>query len=550
MKKIIYRFSMILMAGFLVIAHSNFSKPLSILSKDTVSDQPAISAGELESLPTVSEPLPSDPSAPTPPSAFHFSSDLIIRAINPGYTVDGQRDVGEFIELQNVSGTPSLSLAGYSVRYTNSSGRSTSLLNFSESASLAGESLLMRLARSPGSDQADATYMTTIAMSAGTIALVYNDAVVDQVCWQNKSADCHTAFTSDHPTSLVRDLATGEFTHQTAYTPAYDSEHPGLIIAPPVNPPTTPDTPDQPSAPPDTSPEPETPEKITRCYGIEFSEILTYYSENAAEQFIELYNHTDQTVELSACALRYKKKVYSLSGELAAEKYLVFYPAQNATPFTLTKNPNKSNLLELVSADGAIIDILEYAHGQKKGTSYAKFYDAQGEELWQLTYAATPQAQNVYQEFRSCPAGKTINRSTGNCVKITTATQDAATADCPAGKYRNPLTGRCKKIESASTEPKPCAAGYERNPETNRCRKVAADNDGASYALVPTTYSSDSTFVALGIVILLVSLGVIYIILQFRREIARAVRKIRQRFHHIRKDLLAGRIRFGRHKQP
>ena len=112
------------------------------------------------------------------------------------------------------------------------------------------------------------------------------------------------------------------------------------------------------------------------------------------------------------------------------------------------------------------------------------------------------------------------------------------------------MTGRCKKLESSTTEPKPCAEGYERNPETNRCRKIKAENDGAGYALIPATNSSTSTFAAFGLVILLVMLGVVYIILQFRHEIARTARKTRQRFYHVRKNLVAWYISFYRHKKP
>lgn len=97
------------------------------------------------------------------------------------------------------------------------------------------------------------------------------------------------------------------------------------------------------------------------------------------------------------------------------------------------------------------------------------------------------------------------------------------------------MTGRCKKIESASTQ-KPCADGYERNPETNRCRKIKSDNDGADYALIPNTRSSKTTFIALGVVIILVLIGAIYIVLQFRHELVRTFRKVRQRLNNLLKN--------------
>ena len=104
-----------------------------------------------------------------------------------------------------------------------------------------------------------------------------------------------------------------------------------------------------------------------------------------------------------------------------------------------------------------------------------------------------------------------------------------------------------KNIETESG-PKPCAEGYERNPETNRCRKIKRENDGAGYALTPVTYSDNSTFIAFGVVAGLVAIGVIYIILQFRREVVRFLRKVRQRLHHIGKSLRSRHVHARRRK--
>ena len=491
-------------------------------------------SGSLANTEADGDDLDSPTSPESPVDQFVFTSDLIIKAVNPGYTVDGTQNVGEFIELQKITDTP-LSLANYSVRYTTSSGKSTTLLNFSEGGSLVGEFLLLRLARSPESDRSDATYMTTLAMGAGTIELLYHEDVVDSVCWASKSETCSASFKSANPTSLVRDPATGAFEHlvESAYTPNFNPEAPSLIITTPE--PSSPQEPDDNSSSSETHPsDSDSDEPLSAyCHGLEFSEILSYYSDDQSEQFIELYNPTDRDIDLDLCTLRYKNKSYSLSGTTKSNTYFAIYPAKLSPSFSLTKNPNSSNTIDLVDSDNSIVDTLVYSHGQKKSTSYAKFYDSTGAEIWELTYLTTPGLENNYQEFRTCPAGKVINPDTGNCVKVS-ATTDSALAECPAGKYRNPLTGRCKNIESASTEPKPCAEGYERNPETNRCRKIVAENNGAGYALVPTTSSAKSTFIALGAVILIVSLGIIYIILQFRHEIARTFRKIRQRLHHIR----------------
>lgn len=470
------------------------------------------------------------PPVDNPSETWKPQADLIIRAINPGYTIDGIRDVGEFIELHRTIDT-SLPLVGYSIRYTNSSGKSTELLRFSEGSTMAGESLLLRLARSPASDQSDATYMTTLAMSNGKLEIVYEDTAVDTVCWSTND-ECALNFKSSSPTVLVRDLSSGLFEHHVDYSPSFDLSNPSLILPP--------------LAPDDTVPE-DGPPVTNNCRGLEFSEILTYYDKDKSEQFIELYNSSERAIDLNNCQIRYKNKLYALQGQILPDSYHAFYPQKSTPNFALTKDPKSSNTIEIVALNNEVIDILSYNHGQKKSTSYSRFYDAEGAELWQLTYSPTPGAANNYQEFRSCPVGKVINPATGNCIK-TISTTDIKT-DCPAGKYRNPLTGRCKNYE-ATSEPKPCAEGYERNPETNRCRKIKKSNEGAGYALVPTTYSNQSTFIALGVVIILVLIGAIYIILQFRHEIIRGLRKLRQRLHRLRKDLLAGQVRPHRHKKP
>lgn len=487
-------------------------------------------------------PNPDTPVNPGPPEepdeSFKFTTDLIIKAVNPGYTIDGTQNVGEFIEIQKIADNLDFSLAGYGIRYTNSSGKTTLLLGFSEGSLMTGETLLVRLARSPDSDRADATYMTTLAMTNGRVELIYQDQVIDQICW-GSGEGCAPSFKSAKPTTLLRNFITGNFEHSVDYEPSFDPAKPSLILPP------QPEVPEeQPSSPGDNA-----TETTARCYELEFSEILTYYANAKTEQFVELYNPSDKTVVMNQCALRYKKKTYYLSGEIAADSYYAYYPAPQTPSFSLTKNPNSSNTIELLDTNGTVVDTLVYNHGQKKSTSYAKFYTANGEEVWDSTYAPTPSGANVYQEFRTCPEGKIINPDTGNCINVASSSKTTSTV-CPEGKYLNPLTGRCKKIPENSNTPKPCAAGYERNPETNRCRKIKSKNDGATHALVPNTSSSKSVFIAIGAVILVVSLGVIYIILQFRHEIARTARKAIQRLNHIRKDLITRRIGFHRNKKP
>ena len=487
--------------------------------------------------------------------------NLSIKSINPGYTVNGIRDVGEFIELQNATNAP-LSLAGYLLRYVNSSGKQTTLAHFSEGSSVVGEFLLLRLARTANSAEAELTYTTTLAATNSRIELLYDGKIVDQVCWgkyaplveadstpvskndSESAPTCVENFDTKHPTILARDADSGNFEHLPEYLTHYDATNPALQLPPATAPPSAPENPAPTPSPSLTSP-PAEPQPTAHCQGLEFTEVLSYYASDKSEQFIELYNSTDASINLAGCTLSYKKKPYALAGQIPADDYLAVYPAQ--LNFSLTKDPSSTNSVELRDADGTLIDLLEYVHGQKKSVAQAKFIAADGSEFWRPTYALTPGKENVLQEFRTCPDGKIINPTSGNCIKVTAPTINSVNS-CPAGKVRNPLTGRCKNPDPTTTAPKPCSAGYERNPETNRCRKIKSENDGAGYALVPTTYANNSTFIAFGAVALLVAVGIIYIILQFRHEIARTARKVRQRLYHIRKDLVARGISFRRHK--
>ena len=434
------------------------------------------------------------------------SSPLVIQAVNPGYTVDGQANMGELIELKNLS-PDSLSLTGYSLYYTNSSGNRSNLIEFPEGSRISGEaSIVLRLVNSKEASSGDLLYSKTLAMAAGPLELVHGESIISSVCWDGSST-CLAKFSKDTPTTIVRDNSTATYTHQTNYAPDWSST-PSGYFAPALA---------------------DTEENLpSRCRGLQFSELLSYYDETKAEQFIEFYNSTDETINLTECAISYKKKLYYLFGTVGPGEYYI----RSAEDFILTKNPTSSNTLILLDANGDQLDILEYPHGQKKSASFALIgYDVSGQGIWQITYRPTPGDANIFQEYRTCPAGKVINKITGNCVKVATL---KTITDCPAGKYRNPATGRCKKIETGSS-PTPCKDGYERNPETNRCRKVK-NNTGASYALVPETGGESSSFIAVGALIVVISIGIAYLVYQFRRELLCFFRRLFQKItHHSKK---------------
>ena len=418
--------------------------------------------------------------------------DFYIKAVNPGYTIDGKSNVGEMIEIGRKNSDASVSLAGLTLSYTNSSGKTTVLVDFSKYIWTDGETILLQLASSPGSELAQVRYGKTLAFKAGPLVLMQGEEVLDSVCWTGKD-ECAPAFNSNNPTSLVRDLETGEFNHLVDYEPSYN----GVLFEEIVE---------------------DSSEKVaSKCKGVEFSEILSYYEILPSEQFIELFNHSTESINLDGCMLKYKNKYYPLAGMISAEGYLAWYP----NDFKLTKNPTTSNTVELIDINGELLDKLIYINGQRKGTAYALIgYDDKGGEIWRVTYAPTPGEPNNYQEFKTCEKGKVLNEVTGNCVKATTVSEKV----CEKGQYLNPLTGRCRKIPE-TTGTKECKEGYYFNEETGRCKKLK-NNDGTSYALVPETYSESSNFVALWLVLGVVGVGLIYVIYEFRWEIWRMISKV------------------------
>lgn len=427
--------------------------------------------------------------------------NLVIASYNPGFS---DPYVGEFFELVKLSEN-SILLAGLSVVYETATGSEYVVHEFLDGDEMIGESLLMRLANSDevkragaGNAQvADATYTRNMSQSSGRIKLVYEETVVDSLCWGLDEVGCYAKFNAKQPTTLVRDISEeeiGEFEHVVDYAPKFDAEKPGLKHN-----------------------EPEEEVVEPQCREVEFSEILTYYESASAEQFVELYNRGEEAVNLEGCFVKYKNANYALLSKVAEHGFVVFYPARDWGT-TLTKNPTSSNKLQIIDTDGEVVDTLVYYSGQKKGLSLAKMgYNADGSKSFRQTYSPTPGSENNYQQYKTCPAGKVINLETGNCVSEVAAVTTLAA--CPAGKYRNPLTGRCKSYATtASTELKPCAEGYERNPETNRCRKIVT-NTGAEYPVTMGTFEEKKEMTSVFAIAAVVVAGIGYIAFQYKDEL-------------------------------
>ena len=392
---------------------------------------------------------------------------------------------------------------------------------FNDNQTLIGEQLVLGFTKSPQyADFLDSPYSynfgsSGLASTAGRIQLLKDNVVIDEVCW-GKAECAGPKFATDQEKnrSLVR--------HDSDYV--LEQYYPAIV----------------------DSIETYEPPTDTSCDGLIISEIHTYYTESPSEQFIELYNSSQDIIRLSSCQLVYKNKTYPLGDvELPKSAYYVY---QNPE-LIFTKDPTNYNLYALKYASGDIFFEIILPHGQKKRTSYAVFNPGKESEKWLRTYDITPGRENSYQEFQTCEAGKVINPETGNCIKEEVEQE----VTCEEGKYLNPFTGRCKTITTikASTckdgyylnpdtnrckkynneQSTECQDGYERNPETNRCRKIRT-NTAQEYPVTPVeenNYDNPKIFIATGVIAGLAALGLGYAIYQYRKEIKQFILKICRR---------------------
>lgn len=425
---------------------------------------------------------------------------FFIKAINPGYKIDGVNNVGEMIEIawqKTDEDGAMVSLAGLTLSYTNSSGNNVVLAEFPEHSFLTGENILLRLASSPESELAAINYTKTLAFKAGPLVLKLGDEILDEVCWTGKES-CSPPFDGANPTTLVRNLETGEFEHRTDYEPKYVAENYYIEEV-----------------------DDGYGGAMPQCEGLQFTELLSYYVDSKDEQFVEFYNSGAEQILLDGCKIKYKNKVYPLSGVVQPEEYFVRY----LNDFNVAKNPASLGVLELLDTNDVVVDKLEYPNGQRKGTSYILIgTDADGQEIWRVTYVPTPGEANNYQEYKPCEEGKVINEETGNCVKVVAGPAEKI---CPAGQELNEETGRCRKI--ATETEKTCKDGYYLDEETGRCKKIK-ENTGANYELNTGSYQENSVFVGVIIVVVILVAGLGYIGYEFRHELRKLLSKVCLRF--------------------
>lgn len=211
---------------------------------------------------------------------------------------------------------------------------------------------------------------------------------------------------------------------------------------------------------------------------LQLTEILpNAVGSDTGNEFIEIYNPTNQTVDLSYYSVKTgvdsdKTYAFPIGSTIGPGEYRSF--SDSAMKFTLL---NTSSRVVLAAASGSTTGDTGIYGTPGDGESWALING-----IWQYTNQPTPGASNkpsliVEPEvdvtdttLSPCPAGKYRNPLTGRCRSVVADASVLAT--CESDQYRHPETGRCRKI--ATTMLSPCKDGQYRSEETNRCRTIIA----------------------------------------------------------------------------
>ncbi|MDZ7785882.1 MAG: lamin tail domain-containing protein [Candidatus Saccharibacteria bacterium] len=201
------------------------------------------------------------------------------------------------------------------------------------------------------------------------------------------------------------------------------------------------------------------------CEKVRLSEIGAYLD----EQFIEVYNTSDEAVSLKGCQLQTNRSDETyVFGDKTMELQSYSAVLIENTELTLTKTT--TGTVYVLSEDGSVEVDEQYYEDLKSETSWAWFGDGQ----WEQTFTTTPGGENVRRELRPCPEGKKRHPETRRCRTI--ETEESSLKPCDPDQERNPETNRCRKIDAGSSDLEPCGPGRERNPSTNRCRSIGGDS--------------------------------------------------------------------------
>ena len=394
-------------------------------------------------------------------------------------------DYDEFIEIYNPSIDP-VDLAGYGLEYFNTTNPTASqqptqkpLFDY-----LLGAGSSLTLAKQPIQiANAKQSPLSSLSDTGGRLRLVTTEGqVVDEVAWTNSQSNA-TA-TTVYPAIVYQcNASTALCNSNRGQSIGRNKDADGHYVL--INPTwklgvTTPESSEL-IAYPEPEPEPEVPAETpavppadpaqasVTCEGMVISELLPNPAGvDSGHEFIELYNTTNDIINLKGCALQTSTstKKYSLPDLAVNPKtYLIFNDAVSG--LTLTNTSGGTAWLLTPTEE---LSTIQYPGGIDDDAAWA-FVDG----IWQITYSPTPAATNVAQPLKPCSDGQVRNPDTNRCQAPVVASV-AVLTPCKTGQERNPETNRCRAIGSTVNTVVACKAGQERNPETSRCRNAGSDD--------------------------------------------------------------------------
>ena len=422
--------------------------------EEAVVDNPAQSLGISENT-AVTETIENDAVAtdehpetqPVIPLALHHRQLVISYVQTSGV-------YGKAIEIRNVSATDyeTKQLSLQFVRATDTGGNAPDVLATFYGTIPAGGRVMIGNTTIEQSTMQSADYYFTQSAAAvmsatgGWLLLVDDTQELDSFCWAaNTSGICGEDF---YPLLPFRD--------NRAYTRCFEGHVPA----------------------PCTSGLPFTPSDrrsveagggyipfYNQCSGVIVSEVAP----QIVDQFIELYNMTDQKISLERCLLQIGTRTYQfpVGTSLEIGEYFVV----SLTKLGMSLARTTAGIVRILASNGEVQHSLSYSTPREDRS--AILHD--GVVVW--TLAITPGQKNDYLQYTDCELGYWRNEETGRCNKNN---DPIASIDCGEGRERNPTSGRCRNIPAAS-QLTPCREGQYRSEETNRCRSIAT----AANALKP-----------------------------------------------------------------
>ena len=288
---------------------------------------------------------------------------------------------------------------------------------------------------------------------------------------------------------------------------------------------------------------------------LDITELLpNAHGSDAGQEFIELYNPNDYSVDLSEYRLyvgpQYDTEyLFPAGSTIEAYSYKTF--SNTEIPYSLL---NTSSKVAVAHHMGIVVSEVPAYQDPKDGQSWSLIDTA-----WQYTMAPTPGLANTISiedvvekletTLQVCAANQYRSPETNRC-RLISSSIETVTA-CKDGQYRSEETNRCRNIASdtktitpcdedeerntetnrcrkivVATQPAPCKEGQERSPETNRCRTIAKMSN-ADYGVLGAETKSNGTWYVFAAVggIVLVALG--YAVWEWRSEIRKFFRKVR-----------------------